>query len=81
MDDGGRCPADGERQRFVLLFRDEGGIRPFQLEPNEITREPRGKHVTVVDYPDGRLAIRYCGLDLPYTSRHLAPYERSRDKS
>jgi hypothetical protein len=49
-----------------LLFRDEGGIRPFQLEPNEITREPRGKRVTVV-----RLAIRYCGLDLPYTSRHL----------
>jgi hypothetical protein len=40
----------------------------FLLEPNEITRELRRKRVTVVDYPDGRLAIRYRGLDLPYTS-------------
>jgi transposase len=38
----------------------------FLLEPNEITRELRRKRVTVVDYPDGRLAIRYRGLDLPY---------------
>jgi hypothetical protein len=37
----------------------------FLLEPNEITRELRRKRVTVVDYPDGRLAIRYRGLDLP----------------
>jgi len=40
----------------------------FLLEPNEITRELRRKRVTVVDYPDGRLAIRYRGLDLPYAS-------------
>jgi hypothetical protein len=26
------------------------------------------KRVAVVDYPDGRLAIRYRGLDLPYTT-------------
>jgi hypothetical protein len=39
----------------------------FLLEPNEITRELRRKRVTVVDYPDGRLAIRYRGRDLPYT--------------
>ena len=26
---------------------------------------------TVVDYPDGRLAIRYRGLDLPYTTNEL----------
>jgi hypothetical protein len=38
----------------------------FLLEPNEITRELRRQRVTVVDYPDGRLAIRYRGLDLPY---------------
>src|SRR5262245_22201647 len=38
----------------------------FLLEPNEITRELRRKRVTVVDYPDGRLAIRYRGLDLPF---------------
>ena len=40
----------------------------FLLEPNEITRELRRKRVTVVDYPDGRLAIRHRGLDLPYTT-------------
>ena len=40
----------------------------FLLEPNEITRELRRQRVTVVDYPDGRLAIRYRGLDLPYTT-------------
>jgi hypothetical protein len=40
----------------------------FLLEPNEMTRELRRKRVTVVDYPDGRLAIRYRGLDLPYTT-------------
>ena len=38
------------------------------IEPNEFTRELRRKRVTVVDYPDGRLAIRYRGLDLPYTT-------------
>jgi hypothetical protein len=38
------------------------------LEPNEMTRELRRKRVTVVDYPDGRLVIRYRGLDLPYTT-------------
>jgi alpha/beta hydrolase fold len=40
----------------------------FLLEPNEITRQLRRQRVTVVDYPDGRLAIRYRGLDLPYTT-------------
>jgi hypothetical protein len=40
----------------------------FLLEPNEITRDLCRKRVTVVDYPDGRLAIRYRGLDLPYTT-------------
>ena len=40
----------------------------FLLEPNAITRELGRKRVTIVDYPDGRLAIRYRGLDLPYTT-------------
>src|SRR5207302_427423 len=40
----------------------------FLIEPNECTRELRRKRVTVVDYPDGRLAIGYRGLDLPYTT-------------
>jgi hypothetical protein len=38
----------------------------FILEPNEITRSLSCKRVTVFDYPDGRLAIRYNGVDLPY---------------
>jgi hypothetical protein len=62
----------------------------FLLEPNEITRELRRQRVTVVDYPDGRLAIRSRGLDLPYTTfdklrqvlagdhcREQAPWRRS----
>jgi hypothetical protein len=38
----------------------------FLLEPNEITRTLARKRVTIVDYPDGRLAIRHNGVDLPY---------------
>ncbi len=30
----------------------------FILEPNEVTRSLARKRVTVLDYPDGRLAIR-----------------------
>jgi transposase len=39
----------------------------FLLEPNEVTRKVAGQRVQVFDYPDGRLAIRHQGLDLPYT--------------
>jgi hypothetical protein len=38
----------------------------FILEPNEITRPLARQRVTVIDYPDGRLAIRHKGVDLPY---------------
>lgn len=38
----------------------------FILEPTEVTRPLARKRVTVFDYPDGRLAIRYKGLELPY---------------
>jgi len=38
----------------------------FILEPNEQAKAAIGKRVTVVDYPDGRLAIRYRGVDLTY---------------
>ncbi len=38
----------------------------FILEPNEITRSLVRKRVMVIDYPDGRLAIRHNGVDLPY---------------
>jgi hypothetical protein len=38
----------------------------FILEPNDLTRGLAKNRVTVVDYPDGRLAIRDKGVDLPY---------------
>jgi hypothetical protein len=38
----------------------------FIREPSEQAKPAIGKRVTVVDYPDGRLAIRYRGIDLAY---------------
>ena len=38
----------------------------FILEPSEQAKAATGKRVSVVDYPDGRLAIRYRGVDLAY---------------
>jgi hypothetical protein len=38
----------------------------FILEPNDLTRGLAKNRVTVVDHPDGRLAIRHKGVDLPY---------------
>jgi transposase len=38
----------------------------FLLEPNAITRSAAGKRVVIHDYPDGRLAIRWNGVELPY---------------
>ena len=38
----------------------------FMLEPNEITRPLARQRVTIVDYLDGRIAVRHKGRDLPY---------------
>ena len=38
----------------------------FLLQPNKITRAAARQRVTVYDYPDGRLAIRWKGVELPY---------------
>lgn len=38
----------------------------FILDPTEEAQAAIGKRVTIVDYPDGRLAIRYRGANLPY---------------
>ncbi len=38
----------------------------FIVEPSEQAKAAIGKRVTVVDYPDGRLAIRYRGVELAY---------------
>jgi hypothetical protein len=45
----------------------------FILEPSEIARSLARKRVTVIDYPDGRLAIRYNGVDLPYRTFDKRP--------
>ena len=48
----------------------------FILEPSEQAKAAVGKRVTVVDYPDGRLSIRYRGVELAYRTfdkiRHVA---------
>ena len=36
------------------------------LEPTKATRSLARQRVTVVNYPDGRFAIRHNGLDLPF---------------
>jgi transposase len=38
----------------------------FIVEPTDQAKAAIGKRVTVMDYPDGRLAIRYRGIELPY---------------
>src|SRR6201992_72638 len=38
----------------------------FILEPSEQAKAAIGKRLTVIDYPDGRLAIRYRGVELAY---------------
>jgi hypothetical protein len=38
----------------------------FVLEPSDQAKAAIGKRVTVVDHPDGRLSIRYNGVELAY---------------
>jgi hypothetical protein len=45
----------------------------FILEPTGIARSLARKRVTVIDYPDGRLTIRYNGVDLPYRTFDKRP--------
>ena len=39
----------------------------YLLEPNDVTKGLQRKKVRVHDYPDGTIAIKYEGLDLPYS--------------
>jgi hypothetical protein len=48
----------------------------FILEPSEPAKAAIGKRVTVVDYPDGRLAIRYRGVELDSTRSDRSTRER-----
>ena len=45
----------------------------FILEPTGIARSLARKRVRVIDYPDGRLAIRHNGVDLPYRTFDKRP--------
>ncbi len=45
----------------------------FILEPTGIARSLARKRVTVIDYPDGRLALRHKGVDLPYRTFDKRP--------
>ena len=38
----------------------------FLLEPSPATRPLARQRVMVIDYPDGRIAVRHAGIDLPY---------------
>ena len=38
----------------------------FILEPTDRAKAAVGKRVTVIDHPDGRLSIRYKGVELAY---------------
>ena len=38
----------------------------FILEPSEQAKAAIGKRVSVLDYPDGGLSIRYKGVELAY---------------
>ena len=38
------------------------------LEPGELTNDLRRKRVTVFDYPDGTISIKYDGVSLPYSA-------------
>jgi len=40
----------------------------FTLEPNEITKKLPGKRVEILDFPDGRLQIRWKGVPLAYNA-------------
>lgn len=40
----------------------------YLITPSRETEGVAGRHVTVYDYPDGRLKIRYEGRELPYTT-------------
>jgi hypothetical protein len=49
------------------------GFLIFTLEPSEQAKAAIGKRVTVVDHPDGRLAIRYEDVELAYAPSTSCP--------
>jgi len=75
------CRGQRQEDRYTGLGRRFPGIKrpqlhrefmlariavPDQFGATNQAKAAIGKRVTVVDYPDGRLAIRYRGIELPY---------------
>src|SRR6478609_4205603 len=71
-----RPPAAHEDLDGALTWREERTVTGsltlhynkvlFLLEPSEVARSLARKRVTVHEFPDGRLAIRHKGVNLPY---------------
>jgi hypothetical protein len=71
----GRC-APGDDLEDAFAWKEERTLSQaltlqydkilFILEPTDQAKAAIGRRVTVVDYPDGRLAIRYKGIELAY---------------
>jgi hypothetical protein len=78
-----RPPAEHDDLDDAFAWREERSVSMnltlqydqvlFILEPTGIARSLARKRVTVIDYPDGRLAIRYNGVDLPYRTFDKRP--------
>jgi hypothetical protein len=76
LDDTFAWKEEGTLSRALTLQYDKV---MFILEPSEQAKAAIGKRVTVVDYPDSRLAIRYRGVELAYrTSTKFARSRRPR---
>ena len=75
-EDAHRPASDAHPLRDVFAWKEERTLSKnltlqydkvlFLLEPNEVSRALARQRVTILDYPDGRLAIRHKGRDLPY---------------
>ena len=71
-----RPPAPGDDLGEALTWREERTVTGsltlhynkvlFLLEPTDVARHLARKRVTVHEFPDGRVAIRHRGTDLPY---------------
>jgi hypothetical protein len=71
-----RPPAPGDDLGEALTWREERTVTGsltlrynkvlFLLEPTDVARGLARKRVTVHEFPDGRVAIRHRGTDLPY---------------
>jgi hypothetical protein len=56
----------------------------YLLEPSELAKGLRRQRLCVHDYPDGTVAIKYQGVDLPYRVfdkvRHVEPADIASNK-